>query len=147
MKSLILTAVLGVLSSAVFAQNAADAAAVEKEVRQLEEQLRAAAVKGDAAAFERLLADDYTSTSMNGLTRSKGEVIADLKSGAQKTESVSLENVKVRVYGDAAVLTADRTTKSTLRGQDNSGRQREVRVFVKRDGRWQAVVMQTTAIR
>src|SRR4029450_10115448 len=119
MKSLILTAVLGVLSSAVFAQNAADAAAVEKEVRQLEEQLRAAAVKGDAAAFERLLADDYTSTSMNGLTRSKGQLIAALKSGAQKTESVSLENVKVRVYGDAAVLTADRTTKSTLRGQDN----------------------------
>jgi uncharacterized protein (TIGR02246 family) len=147
MKSLILTAVLGVLSSAVFAQNAADAAAVEKEVRQLEEQLRAAAVKGDAAAFERLLADDYTSTSMNGLTRSKGEVIADLKSGAQKTESVSLENVKVRVYGDAAVLTADRTTKSRLRGQDNSGRQREIRMFVKRDGRWQAVAMQTTPIR
>jgi hypothetical protein len=45
------------------------------------------------------------------------------------------------------VLTADRTTKSSLRGQDNSGRQREIRVFVKRNGRWQAVAMQATPIR
>jgi uncharacterized protein (TIGR02246 family) len=141
-----LAAVLALVSSAAFAQAPAGAG-VEKEIRELEEQLRAAAVKGDTAAFERLLADDYTSTNMNGLIRSKSEIIADLKSGAQKTESVNLENVKIRAYGDAAVLTADRTTKSTLRGQDNSGRQREIRVFVKRNGRWQAVAMQTTPIR
>jgi hypothetical protein len=98
MKSLMFTAVLAVLSSAVFAQKPADAVAVEKEIRQ-------------------------------------------------RTESVSLDNVKVRMYGDAAVLTADRTTKSTLRGQDNSGRQREIRVFVERNGRWQAVAMQTTPLR
>ena len=96
---------------------------------------------------DRLLADDYTTTGMNGATRSKAEVIADFKSGAQKTDSVSLDHVTVRVYGDAAVLTADRTTSSTLRGQDNSGRQREIRVFAKRDGRWQAVAMQTTLMR
>lgn len=147
MRTLILTAVIALVSSAAFAQKPADAGAAEKEIRQLEEQLRDAAVKADTAAFERLLADEYTSTNMNGLTRSKAEIIADLKSGAQKTESVSLDNVKVRTYGDAAVLTADRTTKSMLRGQDNSGRQREIRVFVKRNGRWQAVAMQTTPIR
>jgi uncharacterized protein (TIGR02246 family) len=147
MKTLMIATVLALASSAAFAQKPADAAAVEKEIRQLEEQLRTAAVKADTASFERLLADDYTSTNMSGLTRSKAEIIADLKSGAQKTTSASLDNVKVRVYGDAAVLTADRTTKSTLRGQDNSGRQREIRVFVKRNGRWQAVAMQTTAIR
>jgi len=145
MKRLILTAVLAALSSVAFAQT--PAAAVEKEIRDIEEQLRTAAVKGDGAAFDRLLADDYTSTNMSGLTRSKSEIIADAKSGAQKTESVSLENVKVRTYGDTAVLTADRTTKSTLRGQDNSGRQRQIRVYVKRNGRWQAVAMQSTAIR
>jgi uncharacterized protein (TIGR02246 family) len=146
MKSLILTAVLAVLSAAAFAQKPADAVAVEKEIRQLEEQLRAAAVKADTAAFERLLADDYTTTNLNGLTRSKAEVIADAKSGAAKTESLTLDSVKVRVYGDAAVLTADRTVKSTLRGQDTSGRLREIRVFVKRNGRWQAVAMQATPI-
>jgi uncharacterized protein (TIGR02246 family) len=146
MKSLILTAVMAALSSVAFAQKPADAVAVEKEIRQLEEQLRAAAVKADTAAFERLLADDYTTTNLKGLTRSKAEVIADAKSGAAKTESLTLDSVKVRVYGDAAVLTADRTVKSTLRGQDTSGRLREIRVFVKRNGRWQAVAMQATPI-
>jgi hypothetical protein len=147
MRTLLIAVVLALASSAAFAQKPAGPAAVEKEIRQLEEQLRAAAVKADTAVLERLLAEDYVTTNQNGLTRTKAEVIADSKSGAAKTESLSLDNVKVRVYGDAAVLTADRTAKSRLRGQDTSGRQREIRVFVKRNGRWQAVAMQTTAIR
>jgi hypothetical protein len=69
------------------------------------------------------------------------------RSCAAKTESLTLDNVKVRVYGDAAVLTADRTVKGTLRGQDTSGRLRELRVIAKRNGRWQAVAMQATPIR
>ena len=148
MRSLLLSAALAAVSaSAAFAQSPADAVAVEKEIRQIEEELRAAAVKADAATFERLMADDYTNTNRNGLTRSKAEVIADAKSGAAKTESLTLDNVKVRVYGDTAVLTADRMVKSTLRGQDTSGHLRELRVFAKRNGRWQAVAMQATPIR
>ena len=120
---------------------------VEEQVKQLEEELRAAAVKGDAATFERLLADSYVTVNVHGLPRTKAEVIADFRSGANKVESLALENVKVRVYGDTAVLTADRTAKGALRGKDTSGRTRELRVFAKLNGRWQAVAMQVTPIR
>jgi uncharacterized protein (TIGR02246 family) len=134
------------LARAAAASNAADQAA-EKQIRQIEEELRAAVVKGDAATFARVLADDYTTTNLNGLTRTKAQLIADIKSGAAKTESLTLDNIQVRVYGDTAVLTADRRVKSSLRGTDTSGHQRMIRVLVRREGRWQPVAMQATAIK
>jgi uncharacterized protein (TIGR02246 family) len=131
---------------ATAASSAADEA-TEKQIRQIEEELRAAFVNADAATVDRLLPDDYTTTNVNGLTRTKAQLIADLRAGAVKTESLTLENIEVRVYGDAAVLTADRKTKSTLRGTDTSGHQRMIRVLVKREGRWRPVAYMATTIK
>lgn len=152
MKRIVLTAICMVLCASVplaratAASKATDQAA-EKQIRQLEEELRAAVVKGDVATFERVLADDYTTTNVNGLTRTKAQLIADIKSGAAKTESLTLDTIEVRVYGDTAVLTANRRAKSSLRGTDTSGHQRMIRVLVKRQDRWKPVVMQATAIK
>ena len=146
MKRFVLTALSLVLCAWPTVLRAATDEAAEKEVRQLEEELRVAVVKGDAATFERVMPDDYTTTNIHGLTRTKAQLVSDIKSGVAKTESMTHDNVKVRVYGDVAVLTADRTAKSSLRGKDTSGRQRIMRVFVKRQGRWQPVAMQATRI-
>jgi uncharacterized protein (TIGR02246 family) len=148
----ILTAVCLVLCASMIWARATAASpatdqAAEKEIRQIEEELRTAVVKGDAATFERVLADDYTTTNVNGLTRTKAQLVADVKSGAAKTASLTLDNIQVRVYGDTAVLTAERTAKSSLRGTDTSGRQRMIRVLVKKQGRWQPVAMQATAMK
>ena len=152
MKRIVLTAICVALCTSVTlapataATGATDQSA-EKQILQLEEELRAAVVKGDVATYERVVADDYTTTNVNGLTRTKAQLIADIKSGAAKTQSLTLDNIKVRVYGDTAVLTADRRAKSSLRGTDTSGHQRMIRVLVKRQGRWQPVAMQATAIK
>jgi len=131
------------IGSLALAQTTAN---VEQEIRQIEEQLRVAAIKSDVAVLERLLADDYTNINPNGLVRTRTEVIADVKSGAAKTTALELSNIKVRVYGDAAVLTCDATVKSQLRGQDTSGQLRRMRIFARRQGRWQAVALQQTRI-
>jgi len=52
----------------------------------------------------------------------------------------------VRVYGDVAVLRAIADNTGTMRGFPFSGRIWYTRVFVWRDGRWQAVTMQQTPI-
>jgi len=152
MKRIVLTAVCVVFGASAILARAAGASpatdqAAEKEIRQIEEDLRKAVVNGDAATFERVLSDDYTTTNVNGLVRTRAQLIADVKSGAAKTESLTLGDIKVRVYGDVAVLTAERTARSSLRGTDTSGRQRMMRVLVKKQGRWQPVAMQATAIK
>jgi len=72
--------------------------------------------------------------------------MADARSGANTAESVNLEAMKVRVFGDAVVVTGGVTEKSQYQGRDMSGHYLWTDVFVKRNGRWQAVASQTTRI-
>ena len=61
-------------------------------------------------------------------------------------ELLSADEIKVRLYGDTAIV----TYRSNAKGEDQQGEidfQRSVtRVFLRRDGRWQQVHSQATPI-
>jgi hypothetical protein len=48
------------------------------------------------------------------------------------------EDIRVRVFGDVAVATACGMAKGRYKGQDPSGQFRYTRIWVKRNGQWQA---------
>jgi len=54
------------------------------------------------------------------------------------------DDVRVRIYGDAATVTALTTTEGKLMGQEFTTQERATDVFVKEDGRWRCVVSQLT---
>jgi len=118
----------------------------EREIRLLETRLRQAALTGATAVLNDLLADDYTNTNAYGLVRHKSQVIEDVGSGDSSFEAIDLDDISVNIYGDAAVLTAKRTVKGRSKGRDPSGQFRQLRVYAKRHGRWQAVMLQVTRI-
>ena len=118
----------------------------EQEIRLLEARLREAALARAVDALNYLLADDYTNINAYGHVRDKAQVIADIESGDVSFEAIDLDDISVRLYGDAAVLTAKRTVRGTAKGRDPSGEFRELRVFAKRQGRWEAVMLQITRI-
>ena len=146
MKALTVTAILILAGSSVAFTQTSQADSVEKQIRRLENELNEASKRGDSAAYQRLLAEDYTTTAMASGTRTKAQLIADIKSGAQKTESITLEDVKVRVYGDTAILTALQTSKGQYKGRDTSGQFYRLRIYVKQQGQWRAVAFQTTPV-
>jgi ketosteroid isomerase-like protein len=74
----------------------------------------------------------------------KAQVLVELKSGDNKTDSITLGDMKVRVYGDTAVVTGSDDEKSSYKGKDTSGHYTWTDVFVKRKGHWQAVASQGT---
>jgi len=49
------------------------------------------------------------------------------------------DDVKVRSYGDSAVVTALTKTKAKFTGQEFTTQERATDVFVKCDGRWHCV--------
>jgi ketosteroid isomerase-like protein len=49
------------------------------------------------------------------------------------------DDMKVRVYGDEAVVTGRNTTKGQFKGRDISGQYRWTDTWAKRNGRWQCV--------
>jgi ketosteroid isomerase-like protein len=119
---------------------------IEQQIKDLEKQWTDAELKHDAEALDRILADDIVEIDSTGQVQTKAEDLADLKSGESKLESMSVENMKVRVFGNAVVVNGHYTMKGTYKGKDISGEGRFTDVFTKRQGRWQCVSTQMTPI-
>jgi hypothetical protein len=119
----------------------------EKTLTKMEQDMSASLTKPDAAAAERLLADSFYLVAPDGTTQTKAQFLADLKSGDLKLEANNLSEIKVQAAdADMAVVTYRSTDKGSYKGHDISGEYRWTDVLVKRDGRWQFVVGQGTAI-
>ena len=111
----------------------------EQAVLRIEKEMLDALLKGDASASERYLAETYIFTGPDGMVTNKAQNVADLKSGDLKFQSATLDDAKVNVYGDTAIVTFASDDKGTYKGKDISGKMRWTDVFVKRGGKWQIV--------
>ena len=127
------------------AQERASGLTPEDSVRAVESSRARALLQADTAALVRMVADEFIEISRLGQLRTKADNIRDIASGALKLTSVKYDSLAVRIYGDVAVLRGIADNAGTFRGIPFSGKIRYTRVFVRRDGRWQAVAMQQTA--
>jgi ketosteroid isomerase-like protein len=102
-----------------------------------------------AAWFERNLASDVTDISSgDGALHTKAEDIAAIKDDKTVYESLELSDLRVRVEGNAGIVTGI----NHLKGRDEQGRAFDVRLsftdtYIKRDGRWQVWATQHTRVR
>ncbi len=134
-------ALLGSLASSRASAQATGAA--EQEIIKLERTVTDAQFKKDREALERLLADDYLYTHSNGSVLNKTqEIVESMSSDVQWTDS-KLADLKVRIFGDVAVLTGRQTIQGAAKGYV-PGPRRITDIFVKRSGRWQWVGGQAT---
>ncbi len=118
--------------------------AVEQQLLQLEHDWSMAWQKRDAAFLQKLFADEYLGTSSDGLVFDKAGDLANLPKS--EVASFKLEDMKVHVYGNTAVVTGVNTNQGKFNGKDVSGSYRFTDVFVMRDGRWQVVATQGTKV-
>ena len=132
------------LSSSAIAQGKKSAGGAEDQIKALLNQSRQAVLKGDTSYLEKNAAEDYSRVGPDGKRVSKSDWINAIKSGDVKMESVETSDVKVRVYGNAAVATYAADVKGTNKGQDISGHIQVTRVFVKQAGKWQEVAFHST---
>ena len=119
---------------------------VEQTIRQLDREWIKAYSRRDTAVLDRIYADDLIVTNPDGSVGNKTEEIAGIKSGTFTFESITNEDVRVRVFGDMAVVTGRSKMKGRYKDQDISGGYRYTDVYIKRQGRWQAVALQITRI-
>ena len=112
---------------------------VDQEIRQVDRERIQAQIGADAAALDRIYADDFIGIGPSGTVRRKAQVIADFTSGDLKFQSITTDDVQVRVYGNTAVETG----RSTMIGQDKGKAvprdNRFTRVWIKHRGRWRLV--------
>jgi ketosteroid isomerase-like protein len=123
----------------IFAQAKPQAPSVGQEIAALENAWNDASMKYDVSWFQAHLADTYSGMDENGVAGDKSKVLADVKDRLGKFESMTLENFKVRVYGDTAIATGIFVVKGTYKGKDASGKFPYTDVWIKLGGRWQCV--------
>jgi len=128
--------------SATFAPNSllADKSKnAEETIQKLEQEWGDALVKRDQAVIDRIASEDWVLTDPEGNLVPKAKADADVKSGTTTFESFHLDDLKVKVFGKTAIAYGLETEKSKYQGKDTSGQYRFTDVFIKRDGRWQAI--------
>src|ERR1041384_5959906 len=107
-----------------------------QESRKMDRESIHAQVHADAAELDRIYADDFIGIGPSGTVRTKKEVLADFQSGSLKFQSITTADVRIRVYGTAAVETG----LSTMKGRDAEKtvpeENRFTRVWIKQGGRW-----------
>lgn len=119
---------------------------VEQEIKKLEREWFDAYVRGDRAAFDRIVADDVVITYGNGSVGNKSQAIAEIKAPADSSYSLTSDDIQVRVYGETAIVTGRVTEKGTFNGRGLNSQSRYTDVWVRRNGRWQVVAAQSTRL-
>jgi ketosteroid isomerase-like protein len=125
--------------SALCAVPALAQGAEEKAVLQAMVEWCAAAQKGDAAALERILHDDYTLTSSRGQVTTKADDLAEARKGEVRYELLENRDMKVRLYGTTAVVTGRTVVKGVSGGQAFSAEFQFTDTLLKVKGRWRPV--------
>jgi uncharacterized protein YdeI (BOF family) len=121
----------------------------KNELMQIERDIGAANVRRDAAYFERVEADEFIFTDSSGGITLKKEDVAGVKAPANpdsKLLSYEVDDMKVTLYDDTAVVTGRVTQKGVNKGQEWTGQSRFTDVFVWRDKRWQIVAGHSSRI-
>jgi uncharacterized protein (TIGR02246 family) len=134
------------LGSAARSQ-AQTAGGTEKAVAALEQQWLQSQKTNNPDLVAPLLADKFVGTSPDGKVQDRAAELADAK--ATKYTSIEYEDVKVAVFGDAAIATG----ASKAKGTDASGKPiaehvRWTDTWVKMpSGKWQCVASHASAMK
>ena len=112
------------------------------------QELSAAWMAHDRATLERLIAPEWVVTHVMGERIDRAEALRDMvDSVATQMTANDVDEIEIRVFGDAAVVTGRTHARGTQSGTVFDVRLRFTDVFVRRSDEWQAVASHATLIR
>jgi ketosteroid isomerase-like protein len=94
----------------------------------------------DVQRFDELLAEDFLCSNPDGSLVGKNQFLAQTALPVM-ISGLSVEDVRVRILGDVAIIHA-RTSYITADGEQRNGRYTDV--WARRDGKWLAVSAHVT---
>jgi len=112
---------------------------VDQAIRQLDNERIQAQIHADAKALDRIYAEDFIGVGPSGTVRTKPQVLSDFTAGSLKFQSITTDEVQVRVYENTAVETGLSTMVGEDKGKPVPRDTRFTRVWVKQHGRWRLV--------
>ena len=109
------------------------------KVLALENKWNEAYKQGDIAILNSLLADDFIITVEEGATFSKAGYLAHCSDSNIRVLISEMSDLRVRVHGNAAIVTGAYHEKGTSKGKPYEYHDRLTDVWILMDGRWQLI--------
>jgi len=133
---------LGLCSSA----QSEDAHTRERQLIVLEHLWNEAQVNRDSRALAGMIGDKFVNTEWNGEVSERGKFLADIADPEFKVSSLNIQDVKVILYQNTAVVTGIYHTKGTHQGRpfEHSGRFTDT--WVLQDAHWECVASHTSLL-
>ena len=145
-RSIFLTTLIclgGILSSAMAGPASSSD---EQALKKIEDQWAEAYIKRDSSFAERMTTADFSIVGPDGNSATRAEYVKDMASGPTIFSEFKMEEVKVRTYGDTAVVVGIANVKAKSGNEDLSGRYSYTDVFVKENGEWKLAAAQVTPV-
>jgi len=119
----------------------------ENKLLVMEHLWNEAQVNRDFRALDGLIGAHFINTEYDGEVSNKAQFLADIKDPQFKPASVTIQDLKVSMYGDSAVVTGIYHTKGIYQGKgyEHLGRFTDTWVFT--EGRWQCAASHTSLVK
>jgi hypothetical protein len=116
-----------------------------RELTAIEQRLASTWKRGDCEGWGAMIAPEWSVTHITGEIMTRAQALEMCHKPPVSIETFTIDDVSVRVFGDAAVVTG-RTTVAVAGANPATVKLRFTDVFIRRSGRWLAVASQATEI-
>lgn len=97
-------------------------------------------VSNDAEAIGRFMADDWLIVGADGGTTDKATFLEHVRSGRLMHDTMTTVDVRVRRYGNVAILLATGVSAGMFEGRRFHELERQSNVLVRTNGDWRCVL-------
>jgi uncharacterized protein (TIGR02246 family) len=114
-----------------------------------ESDLTSALRRNDASALAQFYAEEFQLVNYRGRKIGKADVLAAIRTGTLRFDSLSTSDLEVRVYGNVGVISGVQHQVAREPGNNDQAHPKDVRfthLYVARTGRWLLVSSQITPI-
>jgi ketosteroid isomerase-like protein len=142
----VLAAIL--LSICTFAQTASHGSdPQESKLIVLEHLWNEAQVHRDSGALALLIGDRFVNTEYDGEVSDRAKFLADIADPLFKPVAVTIEDVKVILYQETAVVAGVYHTQGSYKGKPYNHAGRFTDTWVYEKGKWQCVASHTSLLK
>jgi ketosteroid isomerase-like protein len=106
-----------------------------------------AQVNRDARVLDAMLGNEFVNTEYDGEVSDKAKFLADIKDPQFKPSILTIQDVKVSMYADTAVVVGIYRTKGTYQNKPYEHFGRFTDTWIYAQGRWQCVASHTSLLK
>jgi len=120
---------------------------MEEELVNVEKEFTDTIVKNNPEKIREFVTEDWIIVNADGSIIEMERFLEVIQSGVLTHEAMESDDMRVRIYGDSAVVSALTRSKGKFMGQEFTTHERSTDVFVRLDGKWRCALTQLTGIK